>query len=333
MRYRRLGKTGLRVSEIGFGAWAIGGPFALGSRPAGWGEVDDETSLAALRTAFEAGVNFVDTADVYGHGHSEDLIRQAAADAPQEIIVATKAGYLREQEGDTRQDFSAGHLAAACEESLRRLGRESIDVLQLHSPPLEVIESGEAFEALEDLKQAGKIRHYGISAKRDGEAVAAMEYPGVETVQIVFNMLRQKAARTVFPTARQKNIAVVARVPLASGLLTGKFTRETKFTENDHRSQPIPGETFSGLEFSRGVEVVEKLRFLESVGGPSLAQIALRWVLAFDAVSSVIAGAKTPEQVLENVSTSGGMLLSDAAMDRIHFVYRQFVASDLEDQW
>jgi aryl-alcohol dehydrogenase-like predicted oxidoreductase len=321
------------VSEISFGAWAIGGPFAFGSRPGGWGEVSDDKSLAALRTAFEEGVNFVDTADVYGLGHSEELVREAVADAPQEIFVATKGGFLREPKPDAHQDFSPEHLARACEESLQRLGRETVDLYQLHSPPLDVIESGEAFETLEKLKEQGKIRHFGISAKRDAEAVAAMEHPGVEVVQIAFNMVRQKSARTVFPTARLNNVAVMARVPLASGLLTGKFTRETRFAEDDHRSRPIPGDTFSGLEFARGVEVVEKLRFLESVGGPTLAQIALRWVLAFDAVSTVIAGAKTPEQVLENVATSGGMLLSDAAMDRIHFIYRQFVAADFEDQW
>jgi len=319
------------VSEIGVGAWAIGGPFEFDGRPIGWGKVNDEVSRASLHAAFERGVNFIDTADIYGLGHSEELVGKVIPDAPHEIVVATKVGYLREAKGDSRQDFSREYLTEACEESLRRLGREAIDLYQLHSPPPGVIESGEAFGTLEELKRSGKILHYGVSVKSDADAVAAMQCPGVEAVQLVFNMMRQRPARTVFPEARRRNVGILARVPLASGLLTGKFTLETKFEADDHRSTPIPGETFSGLEFDLGVEVVEKLRFLEQEGGPTLAQVALLWILAFDAVSAVIPGVKTPQQVAENVATSGGGMLPDVVMDHIHFIYQKYVAPVFEE--
>jgi aryl-alcohol dehydrogenase-like predicted oxidoreductase len=333
MRYRRLGRTGLRVSEISFGAWAIGGPFCFGSQPIGWGAVNDEDSIASLRTAFEHGVNFVDTADIYGLGHSEELVRKAMNGAPQEISIATKGGFLPEPRGGSFQDFSREHLFEACEASLQRLGCEAIHLYQLHCPPSEVLEREEVFEVLDELKRQGKILHYGVSIERDTEAITAMEYPGVETVQIIFNMFRQKPARTVFPLAMKQGVGILARVPLASGLLAGKFTPDTVFSEDDHRSSPIPGETFSGIGLAEGVEIVEKLRFLEFEGGPSLAQIALRWVLAFDAVSATIPGAKTPQQVKENVATSGGEFLSDPDMDRIHSIYRRFVAPLVEEQW
>lgn len=321
------------MSEIGFGAWAIGGPFSFGDRPIGWGEVNDEDSIASLRTAFEHGVNFVDTADIYGLGHSEELVREAVKDAPQEILVGTKVGFLAEARGDSVQDFSREHLFNACEASLRRLGMEAIHLYQLHCPPLKVIEDGEVFEALDELKRQGKIIYYGVSVERDAEAIAAMEYPGVAAIQIIFNMLRQKPARTVFPLARSQRVGILARVPLASGLLAGKFTSDTVFSKDDHRSSPIPGETFSGIDLARGLELVEKLRFLEYDGGPSLAQIALRWILAFDAVSTTIPGAKIPQQVIENVTTSGGEYLSDPEMDRIHSIYRQYVAPLVEEEW
>jgi aryl-alcohol dehydrogenase-like predicted oxidoreductase len=321
------------VSEVGFGAWAIGGPFSFGGRPIGWGEVNDEDSLASLRTAFEQGVNFVDTADVYGFGRSEELVRRAVQDAPQEIYVATKVGFVREPREDRIQDFSREHLFEACEASLRRLGSEAIHLYQLHCPPPDVMESGDVFDALDELKRQGKILHYGVSIERDEEAITAMEYPGVEAVQIIFNMLRQKPARTVFPLARAQDVGILARVPLASGLLSGKFTADSIFREDDHRSSPIPGETFSGIDFALGVRLVEKLRFLEFEGGPTLVQIALRWILAFDAVSTTIPGAKTPKQVWENASTSGGEYLSDPDMDRIHSIYRQFVAPVVEEKW
>lgn len=333
MRYRRLGRTGLRVSEIGFGAWAIGGPFSIGGRPIGWGRVDDEESIASLRTAFEQGVNFVDTADIYGLGRSEELVRRAAESAPQGITIATKVGFLAEPREGRVQDFSPEHLTQACEASLRRLGREAIDLYQLHCPPLRVIQAGEAFDALEGLRQAGKVLHYGVSVERDAEALAAMDRPGVESIQIVFNMLRQKPARTVFPRARSQGVGVLARVPLASGLLAGKFDPGSVFPEDDHRSKPIPGETFAGLDLVKGLQLVEKLRFLESDGEASMAQAALQWILAFDTVSTVIPGAKNPRQVKENVASSGKAFLTDVEMDRIHFIYRQFVAPLVEEQW
>ncbi len=331
MLYRRLGRTDMRISEIGFGAWAIGGPFAVFGRPIGWGEVDDETSLAALQKAFDAGVNFIDTADVYGFGHSEEVVGKAIRQyaAGREIFVASKVGYLREPNNGSIQDFSADHIRRSCEESLRRLGMERLDLYQLHCVPMETIQRGEAFAALDDLQQAGKIRAYGVSIVTDQEAAAAMEYPGVQCVQIIFNVLRQKPLKTVFRIAKQKGVGILARVPLASGLLTGKFDAKTKFPAQDHRSNPLPGETFSGLELAAGLRCVEQLRPVAAEENISLSQMSLAWILRSDAVTSAIPGARTALQAAQNAAASG-TALSRKALVRIEEIYQADVAGLVE---
>ncbi len=331
MLYRRLGRTDMRISEIGFGAWAIGGPFAVFGRPIGWGEVDDETSLAALQKAFDAGINFIDTADVYGFGHSEEVVGKAIRQyaAGRGIFVASKVGYLREPKNGGIQDFSAEYIRRSCEESLKRLGMERLDLYQLHCVPLETIQRGEAFAALDDLQKTGKIRAYGVSIVTDQEAVAAMEYPGVQCVQIIFNVLRQKPLKTVFPIAKQKGIGILARVPLASGLLTGKFDAKTKFPAQDHRSNPLPGETFSGLELTAGLRCVEQLRPVAAEEKISLSQMSLAWIMQCDAVTSTIPGARTALQAAQNAAASG-TVLSRKALVRIEEIYQADVAGLVE---
>lgn len=329
MKVRPLGSTGINISEVSIGTWAIGGPFAVSGRPIGWGKVDDNVSLDALRRGFELGINFVDTANVYGFGHSEEIVGKAARETKQEIFIASKVGFLREAVNGSIQDFSEGHILPSCEASLKRLGRDRIDLYQLHCVPLDVIRRGDVFSTLDKLKQQGKIRAYGVSINTDQEALAAMQYPGVQCVQIIFNVLRQKPAKTVFPIAKQKKVGILARVPLASGLLTGKFSHATAFSREDHRSNPLPGETFSGLEFAHGVRVVEKLKPLAKKEGLGLAQLALRWILEHEAVTAAIPGAKNVKQVEENASASQAKL-SKETMAAIEAIYRGEVAGLVE---
>ncbi len=329
MRYRELGGTGIKISEISFGAWAIGGPFGFPGRPIGWGPVDDKESLQALRRAFELGVNFVDTADIYGFGHSEEIVGKAISDWGQEIFVASKVGFLQEPVNGSIQDFSAMHITRACETSLKRLGRERIDLYQLHCVPLEVIQRGEAFSALDKLQKQGKIRAYGVSIVTDEEALEAMKHPGMQCVQIIFNALRQKPAKTVLPIAKSKKVGILARVPLASGLLTGKFNTHTKFPASDHRSIPLASETFSGVDLARGLACVESLRPLAKIEGLTLAQLALRWILQNDAATAAIPGARNAHQVEENAAASGGKLGRDT-FKRIEEIYLSEVAELIE---
>ncbi len=332
MKYRELGKTGIKISEISFGAWAIGGPFGFPGRPIGWGPVDDEASLEALHKAFELGVNFVDTADIYGLGHSEEIVGQAIHDWGQEIFVASKVGFLRELKNGSIQDFSAAHIARSCEESLQRLGRNRLDLYQLHCVPMDVIRRGDAFGALEKLQQQGKIRAYGVSIITDEEALEAMKHSGLACVQIIYNILRQKPAKTVFPIAKRKKIGILARVPLASGLLTGKFHAESPFSESDHRSNPLAGETFSGVDFARGLACVDKLRPLASKENLSLVQLAIRWILDSSAVTAAIPGARYAQQVQDNVGAPGGSL-SRSTLSRIKDIYTNDVAQLVESHY
>ncbi len=332
MNGRALGKTGIKISEIGFGAWAIGGPFAVSGRAIGWGKVDDKTSLEALARGFDLGINFVDTADVYGFGHSEEIVGKAVRATKKEIFIASKVGFLRKAVNGAIQDFSRAHVVESCEGSLRRLGRDRIDLYQLHCVPLDIIRRGEVFAVLDKLQQQGKIRAYGVSIVTDEEALEAMKYPGVQCIQIIFNMLRQKPAKSVFPMAKSKNVGILARVPLASGLLTGKFSSRSRFSAEDHRSNPIPGETFSGVEFGHGVSIVKKLKPLAEQEKSSITQLALRWILGHDAVTAAIPGAKSALQVQENVSASGARL-SEKTMDLIGEIYSCEVAELVESQY
>ena len=326
MQSRRLGKTGLDVSEIGFGAWAIGGS---------WGETDDEESLAALHAAVDAGVTFFDTADVYGDGRSERLLARLLRERDERLVVATKFGRRVEQDPAL---FTYENLRGWLERSRENLGVEAVDLVQLHSPPWETYYLPEVHEACSRLVQEGLVRAYGVSVEKVEEALKAIEYDGVATVQIIFNMLRQRPAELFFDQARRRDVGVIVRVPLASGLLTGKFDRNSTFASDDHRAfnrqgeEFDRGETFSGVDYDVGLEVVEEFGPLVPPGA-TLAQLALRWILTFEAVSTVIPGAKTPEQARANAAASDLPAPSPETMERIAEIYRRRVAPLVHQRW
>jgi aryl-alcohol dehydrogenase-like predicted oxidoreductase len=327
MQYRELGRTGWKISEISFGAWAIG---------AGWGSVDDQESMAALHRAVDLGVNFIDTADVYGDGRSERLIARLRRERSETLVVATKAG--RRLSPHTADGYNAENLTRFVERSLRNLETDCLDLVQLHCPPTEVYYRPEVFTALDDLVKAGKIRYYGVSVEKIEEALKAIEYPGVQTVQIIFNMFRHRPAELFFPQAKQRKVGILARVPLASGLLTGKMTRETTFPSDDHRNynrygQSFDrGETFSGVEFETGLRAVEELKTLMP-DGATMAQLALRWILMFDAVSCAIPGAKRPGQAEDNVRAADLPPLTDAQMTKVEEMYDQYIREQVHHRW
>ena len=327
MRYRALGQTGMEVSEISFGAWAIGG---------GWGEVEDEESLAALNRAVDLGVNFIDTADVYGMGRSERLVGRLRRQRSETIYVATKAG--RRLSPHVAEGYDAQNLTAFVEDSLKNLGTERLDLLQLHCPPTEVYYRPEVFQALEDLARAGKIRAYGVSVEKVEEALKAIEYPGLKTVQIVFNLFRQRPAELFFREAEGRGIGILARVPLASGLLAGKITPCTRFAPDDHRAfnregQAFDrGETFAGVDFAKGLQAVEELK-AALPRGMTLSQLALRWILMFAAVSCAIPGAKRPAQVEENAAASDLPPLSRGLMKKISDIYEHRIKPEVHPRW
>lgn len=327
MNYRELGRTGWKVSEVSFGAWAIG---------SAWGATDDRESIAALHRAIDLGVNFIDTADVYGDGHSERLIAQVLKARSETVRVATKAG--RRLNPHVADGYTAENLARFVERSLQNLDTDALDLVQLHCPPAEVYYRPEVFGALDDLVQAGKIRHYGVSVEKVEEALKAIEYPNVKTVQIIFNMFRHRPAELFFREAQARQVGILARVPLASGLLTGKMTRETVFSAGDHRQYNRQGgsfdrgETFSGVDYESGLEAVEALRRLVP-DGATLAQLALRWILMFDAVSCVIPGAKRPAQVEDNVGAADLPALSEKDMAYVRQVYDAYIREQVHQRW
>jgi aryl-alcohol dehydrogenase-like predicted oxidoreductase len=327
MKYRALGRTGWNVSEISFGAWAIGGS---------WGNVNDRESLRALHQAIDSGVNFIDTADVYGMGRSERLVSCLKSERSEEIIVATKAG--RKLPSQTVEGYSRENLTGWVEESLRNLRTDALDLLQLHCPSTDLYYHPEIFGVLDDLVKAGKIRYYGVSVERVEEALKAIEYPNVQTVQIIFNCFRQRPIELLFPQARQKQIGILARVPLASGLLTGKFRRDSRFDPEDHRNFNRHGEafdvgeTFSGVDYEAALQAVDGIRpFVPS--GTSMAQFALKWILMFDAVSCAIPGGKSPEQVADNCRASDLPSLPPETMEAIHGLYRDKIAPLVHQRW
>lgn len=327
MFYRDLGRTGWRVSEVSFGAWAVGGA---------WGTVDDKESLAALHRAIDLGVNFIDTADVYGDGRSERLIAQLRKERSEEIIVATKAG--RRLDPHTADGYNAKNLAAFIERSLKNLDTDCLDLVQLHCPPTEVYYRPEVFGALDDLVHAGKIRYYGVSVEKVEEALKAIEYPNVQTVQIIFNMFRHRPAELFLREARTRRVGVLARVPLASGLLTGKLTRDTTFAEDDHRAfnrygeSFDQGETFSGVDYDKGLQAVEELKQIVPEG-TSLVQFALRWILMFDGVTCAIPGGKRPAQVEENVAAADVPALNETQMMKVREIYGRYVRAQVHHRW
>lgn len=327
MNYRDLGKTGMKISEISFGAWAIGSE---------WGAVDDNESLGALRKAVELGINFFDTADVYGMGRSERLIARLRKESSEPFYVATKAG--RRLSPHVAEAYTPANIRGFIEESLKNLETETLDLVQLHCPPTEVYYHPELFEALDDIVREGKLRNYGVSVEKVEEALKAIEYPGVRTVQIIFNMFRHRPAGLFFEEAKRRKIGIIARVPLASGLLTGKMSIGTEFTPDDHRNfnregQAFDrGETFSGVDFEKGLEAVKELKQIISPG-MAMAQFALRWILMFDAVSCTIPGAKRPAQVEENVGATDSPLLTEAQMTKVKEVYNTYIKPDVHHRW
>ncbi len=328
MEYRQLGQTDMKVSAIGFGAWAIGGT---------WGPVQDEESMKALHAALDAGVNFVDTADVYGDGRSERLVARLRRERKGEtIFVATKAG--RRLPTQTPEGYSRENLNAWVDRSLKNLEMDAVDLLQLHCPHPKVYDTPEVFGFLDEMVTAGKIRHYGISVETVDEALRGIRNPGVRTVQIIFNMFRLKPAGEFFPEAKAKKVGILARVPLASGLLSGKLSPESTFAADDHRQfnregQAFDkGETFSGVPFDVGLEAVEALRPLVS-SGATMAQLALRWILMFDAVTCAIPGAKTPAQARDNAAAADRPALDDATMDAIQAIYDEHVRGHVHGSW
>ena len=327
MRYRPLGRTGWDVSEVSFGAWAIGGA---------WGAVSDDESLAALHAALDCGVNFIDTADVYGDGRSERLIARLKRERTEKIVVATKAG--RRLSPHTADGYNAANLARFIEDSLRNLAADCLDLVQLHCPPPDVYYRPEVFGALDDLAKAGKIRYYGVSVERVEEGLKAIEFPNVQTVQIVFNCFRQRPAELFFREAKRRGVGILARVPLASGLLSGKLARNSQFEPDDHRNFNRHGEafdmgeTFSGVDYEVALEAVEEIRQLLPPG-TAMAPFALRWILMEDAVSCAIPGGKRPDQVRENCSASDLPPLPDETMRAIRGVYEAKIKLLVHQRW
>ncbi|HUI53929.1 MAG TPA: aldo/keto reductase [Bryobacteraceae bacterium] len=327
MKYRQLGRTPWKVSEISFGAWAIGGA---------WGRVDDTESLAALHKAIDCGVNFIDTADVYGMGRSERLIAQLKQERKEEIVVATKAG--RRLPAQTADGYNEGNLRAFIDDSLKYLSTDCLDLVQLHCPPTDVYYRPEVFGLLDRLAEAGKIRYYGVSVERVEEALKAIEYPNVQTVQIIFNCFRHRPADLFFGEAAKKRVGILARVPLASGMLSGKLTRDSKFAADDHRhfnrhgEEFDVGETFSGVDYDTALAAVEEIRGLLPPG-VTMAQFALRWILMFDAVTCAIPGGKRPLQVEENCAASDLPKLSDRAMEAIRALYDAKIRASVHQRW
>lgn len=327
MEYRKLGRTSWQVSAISFGGWAIGST---------WGPVDDRESLAALHRAVDLGVNFFDTADVYGDGRSERLLGQLRRERPETIHIATKAG--RRLDPHVASGYNRQNLTAFVARSLKNLGTDTIDLLQLHCPPTEVYYTPEVFGILDDLVKQGKIRYYGVSVEKVEEGLKAIEYPGVQTVQIIFNIFRQRPAELFFPEAKRRRVGILARLPLSSGLLAGKMTRATTFAPDDHRAFNRQGEafdrgeTFSGVDFETGLQAVEELRPLVPEG-MTMAQFALRWILMYDTVTCAIPGAKRPTQVEENVRAADLPPVSDSTMAKVRQVYDRLIREQVHHYW
>jgi len=327
MDYRPLGRTGWNVSSISFGGWAIGGT---------WGPVEDSDSQKALHRAVDLGVNFFDTADVYGDGHSERLLARLRRERSEPIVIATKAG--RRLSPHHADGYNRKNLTAFVERSLKNLASEALDLVQLHCPPIDVYYRPEVFGVMDDLVAAGKIRFYGVSVERVEEALKAIEYPNVQSVQIIYNMFRQRPAELFFKEAKRRQVGILARLPLSSGLLAGKMSAASTFAQDDHRSFNRhgeafdKGETFSGIDFETGLAAVEELRPLVPAG-VSMASFALRWILMADAVTCAIPGAKRTGQVEENVRAADLPALSPAIMTAIERIYERKLRALVHHNW
>ncbi len=324
---RDLGRTGWKVSPISFGAWAIGGS---------WGTVSDEDAIAALNRAIDLGVNLIDTADVYGDGRSERLIAQVLQSRKEHVYVATKAG--RRLDPHNAEGYNRENLTAFVDRSLKNLQMETLDLLQLHCPPTEVYYMPEVFSILDDMVLQGKIQFYGVSVEKVEEGLKALEFPNVQTVQIIFNIFRERPADLFFEQAKRRGTGIIVRVPLASGLLTGKLRPDSRFEATDHRAfnrhgeEFDRGETFSGVDYEEGLRAVDELRALVPEG-MTISQFALRWILMFDAVSTVIPGAKNPRQAEENVKAADFPSLSPQTMLAVQQLYEHRIQRGVHQYW
>ncbi len=328
MNYRTLGKTNLKISEISLGTWQVGGK---------WGdEFSHDNADKILNYAVDSGINFIDTADVYGDGESEKAVGRLARSRSERIYVATKCG--RRLNPHENRLYQPGVLRQYVEDSIRNIGVETIDLIQLHCPPPEVYYRPEIFEFFERLKDEGKILHLGVSVEKVEEALKAIEYPNVTTIQIIFNMFRQRPAELFFSEAKRRNIGIIVRVPLASGLLTGKFDRNTKFSEGDHRQSNRngewfdKGETFSGIDYETGLEAVGELKQLFP-GHTNLAPVALKWILMFDEVSCIIPGASKLEHVESNNMAIDIPDFTKEQLDSVQSVYENRIKKLVHHLW
>ncbi|EMA33609.1 aldo/keto reductase [Haloarcula japonica] len=329
MNRRQLGTTGYDVTDVGLGTWNIGGD---------WGDVSEEEGRETIRTALDAGIDFIDTADVYGDGFSEQRIAEVLdeREVRDEVTVATKAG--RRLDPHTAERYNYDNLSEHVDRSREYLGADTLELLQLHCPPTDAYYQPETFDALARLRDEGKVAHCGVSVERVEEALKAIEYPEVETVQIIFNMFRQRPAERFFEEAKRRDVGVIVRVPLASGLLTGKLSRDMEFPENDHRNFNIEGEafdrgeTFAGLPVDAGFDAVEELHG-HVPERMTMAQMALRWILDHDAVSTVIPGSTNPDHVQANAAVSEMAPLSNQVHGAVRDIYEEYVFDDVHHRW
>lgn len=315
MQYKQLGKSDLKISQVSFGTWAIGGS---------WGESSDQEAMAGLLKAIEGGVNFFDTADVYGDGHSEQLLAKLQKEVSDEFMVATKFG--RQGKFDDPANYTRAKITQYCEDSFRRLNREALDLYQIHCAPLSILKETDVFPILDDLKQEGKIRYYGVSVENDEEGLFVINHTNATSLQVIFNMLRQKPLKELFPTAQANDVGILARVPLTSGLLSGKYHKDYQFPQDDHRhfnrdGQAFNvGETFGGLPFETALELIEQLDWVKE-GRDGLAQAALKWILQQEAVTTVIPGFKNPKQVMQNLASLSVPDFSAEELNRLSEFY------------
>ena len=327
MKYRKFSDLGWNVSEIGLGCWEIGGS---------WGDVSEHDAREILKKALDKGVNFFDTADVYGDGRSEKFLGELIKSTSEKIFVTTKSG-RRWRGTNYPRGYKQKHIEEFIDRSLINLGIDCIDLLQLHCPPSEICSKKETYEMMDEIVKKGKIAYYGVTVHKLSDAMEAIQFPNVKSIQIVFNIFRQKPAESFFKEAKKKNVAIIARGPLASGLLTGEINQETKFPENDHRNYNINGkafdigDTFSGVNFEKGLKAVEKLKTLLP-DNFSLSELALKWILMHDEVSVVIPGAKNKSQVQMNTNATDLKDIS-SLLSKINFIYDELIKPDVHNRW
>ena len=327
MKFRNFSNVGWQVSEIGLGCWAIGSE---------WGEVTPEDARDVLKTSLDKGINFFDTADVYGDGRSEKFVGELIKSTKEKIYVATKAG--RRLNPHTPEGYNLKNIEEFIDRSLINLGVDCIDLLQLHCPPSETCARKETYDMMEEIVKKGKIANYGVSVEKVSEAMDAIQYPNVKSIQIIFNIFRQKPAELFFKEAAKNNVAIIVRVPLASGLLTGKMNKDSSFPQNDHRNYNINGdafdvgETFSGVNYEKGLMAVEKLKELIP-SGFTLTDLALKWILMHEEVSVVIPGAKNREQVTNNVKASDLNDIDASLISKINSIYDDIIKEDIHPRW